>query len=361
MSKKNFLPLSQHEVEMPMMNEGAVAAVAAMGSNVYNDTVTQNKAKGNKAKTWFMKMFSVFLFIGLIFGGTVMGFSVKIISDNQVGYYNNEPGYVTSGVYFQFPWTKEEMHIVDVGPNITKQFDNIIFQRPNDHEFAINANVIYNVSDVGTYVKTIKNVKTNTQCETNIENVIILNTHFNSKYVSLGEFEDTEIPDCGIIVKQATIVKKSSILYSRQCMATCQADQPVVVTSLTTDPLEDNTEKDIKKKLARVIQTFMNTFMGIDMNKIELNDLMGVFGFGKNDSHDNLNETTTTPVTWEISVTTTPVTTTPVTTTPVTTTPVTTTPVTTTPVTTTLRITMTSITEDVDDQSDQTTPSLTEG
>jgi len=216
MGKKNFLPVSTHDVELPLMSEGPVAAVAAMGgTGVYRDTVTQNRRglpKAAKTKSWIMKMFSALTFLGLIFGGTIVGFSFKMIADNQVGYYNSEPGYMGPGTYFQFPWTKEEMKIVDVGKEFMRLERLMGVLEANDQEFMIqNANVIYNVSDVDQYIQTLKDLKDVKSpvyyCQTEIENAVlddIVNTD-PEELPGLKELRDIPVTDCGMTIERAIL------------------------------------------------------------------------------------------------------------------------------------------------------------
>lgn len=214
MGKKNFLPVSTRDVELSLMSEGPVAAVSAMGgAGVYRDTVTQNirgLPKATKTKSWIMKMFSALTFLGLIFGGTVVGFSFKMIADNQVGYYNSEPGYMGPGTYFQFPWTKEEMKIVNVGIEFMRLDRLMGVLEVNDQEFMIqNANVIYNVSDVDQYIQILKNVKSPVYCQTEIENAVlddIINTNSN-ELPSLKELRDIPVTNCGMTIERAILSK----------------------------------------------------------------------------------------------------------------------------------------------------------
>jgi len=157
MGMKKFLPINQHDIETALM--GPNAAVAAMGTGVYRDTtVTRGRGlpKASRTTSWIMKMFSVLTFIGLIFGGTVAGFSFKMIGENQVGYYSDS-GFMGPGTYFQFPWTKEEMKIVDISKktmyidNIEKKFDNGQFKFR-----IVEAFINYNVSNVDMYINTLK-------------------------------------------------------------------------------------------------------------------------------------------------------------------------------------------------------------
>jgi len=199
MGEKKFLPVSsERDVEMPMM--GGPAAAAAMG--VYRDMVSQNihsLPKATKTKSWVMKMFSALAFLGLIFGGTVVGFSFKIVKDNHVGYYTNETGYMGPGTYFQFPWTKEDMHIVDVGGlkflrlDLVGQNDNITL-----------AKVFYSISDVEEYVRSLKNISSPNYCQTEIETAVLEGIRNTS--VSLSTLKVTNIPvnNCGIIISSIT-------------------------------------------------------------------------------------------------------------------------------------------------------------
>ena len=230
MGKKNFLPVSQHDVEMPLMGGSAAAAaaversglLATMGSGVYKTTVTQNRQGLPKAaitKSWVMKMFSAFTFLGLIFGGTIVGFSFKMIGDNQVGYYDSEPGYMIPGTYFQFPWTREEMRIVDVGIEFLrlKQLSGSL----GDDEFMIpNTNVIYNVEDVDTYVATLKDSKSPLYCETEIENAVLdkLMVLNESNFLTLKEMKDIPVSPCGININKVTfsrpIIQQNSLILN---------------------------------------------------------------------------------------------------------------------------------------------------
>lgn len=214
MGKKNFLPVSTRDVELPLMSEGPAAAIAAMGNmdtGVYRDTVTQNRRglpKATKTKSWVMKMFSALTFLGLIFGGTIVGFSFKMIADNQVGYYNSEPGYMGPGTYFQFPWTKEEMKVVDVDIEFLRIERLMGVLEANNQEFMIqNANVIYNVSDVDQYIQTLKNVRSPVYCQTEIENAVLddIVTTDPEELPALKELRDIPVPECGMTIERAIL------------------------------------------------------------------------------------------------------------------------------------------------------------
>lgn len=211
---KNFLPVSTRDVELPLMSEGPAAAVAAMGNmgtGVYRDTVTQNRRglpKAIKTKSWVMKMFSALTFLGLIFGGTIVGFSFKMIADNQVGYYNNESGYMGPGTYFQFPWTKEEMKIVDVGIEFLRLERLMGVLEANDQEFMIqNANVIYSVSDVDQYIQTLKDVRSPVYCQTEIENAVLDAAVGTSPedLPTLKELRNIPVPECGTTIERVAL------------------------------------------------------------------------------------------------------------------------------------------------------------
>lgn len=266
MGKRNFLPVSTRDIELPLMSEGA--AVSAMGgTGVYRDTVTQNRRglpKAAKTKSWVMKMFSAFTFLGLIFGGTVVGFSFKIIADNQVGYYNSEPGYMGSGTYFQFPWTKEEMKIVNVGIEFLKLDRLMGVLEANDQEFLIqNANVIYNVSDVDQYIQTLKDVKSPVYCQTEIESAVleVIVSTDPEKLPSLKELRDIPVTDCGMTIERAIlsrpiITQKNPLIVNvdgaQQPHVTYQTrdedvttpKHPTTTKSTTTQPPEDDVIED---------------------------------------------------------------------------------------------------------------------
>lgn len=257
MGKKNFLP----DVELPLMSEGPTAAVAAMGvgTGVYRDTVTQNRRglpKATKTKSWVMKMFSALTFLGLIFGGTIVGFSFKMIADYQVGYYNNEPGYMGPGTYFQFPWTKQEMKIVDVGIEFLRLERLMGVLEANEQEFMIqNANVIYNVSNVDQYIQTLKDVRSPVYCQTEIENAVLddIVTTDPEELPGLKELRDIPVPDCGMTIERAVlsrpiITQKNPLIVNvdgqQQPRVTYQTqDEPPTTTKSTTTTQE--TEEDV--------------------------------------------------------------------------------------------------------------------
>lgn len=258
---KNFLPVSTRDVELPLMSEGSAAAVAAMGTGVYRDSVTQNRRpKATRTKSWVMKMFSALTFLGLIFGGTIVGFSFKMIADNQVGYYyNNEPGYMGPGTYFQFPWTKEEMKVVDVGIEFLRLERLMGVLEANNQEFMIqNANVIYNVSDVDQYINTLKDVRSPVYCQTEIENAVLEAAIGTSPedLPTLKELRDIPVPDCGmtierIVLSPPIISQKNPLIVNvdgqQQPRVIYQTQDDEEVTNTTTiqtlEPEEEATEE----------------------------------------------------------------------------------------------------------------------
>ena len=238
MGKKNFLP---RDVELPLMSEGPAAA---MGTGVYRDTVRRPKA--TKTKSWVMKMFSALTFLGLIFGGTIVGFSFKMISDNQVGYYNNEPGYMGPGTYFQFPWTKEEMKIVDVGIEFLRLERLMGVLEANDQEFMIqNANVIYNVSDVDQYIQTLKNVRSPVYCQTEIENAVLgdIVAKDPEELPGLKELRDIPVPDCGMTIERAILSRP--IITQKNPLPLPQQQPRVDAQEEVTTPKPPTTTKSI--------------------------------------------------------------------------------------------------------------------
>ena len=261
MVKKNFLPVSTGDVELPL-SEGLVAS---MGTGVYRDTVTQNRRglpKATKTRSWIMKMFSALTFLGLIFGGTIVGFSFKMIADNQVGYYNSGEGYMGPGTYFQFPWTKEEMKIVDVGKEFMRLEHLMGVLEANEQEFMVqNANVIYNVSDVDKYINILKNVTSPVYCQTEIENAVIDDIVITDpeELPVLKELRDIPVTKCGMTIERAIIsrpiITKTNLVNvdgtqqprvtSCEEVTTPKPPQSATTTKTTTQaPEEDVTEQD---------------------------------------------------------------------------------------------------------------------
>lgn len=248
---KNFLPVSTRDVELPLMSEGPAAAVAAMGgTGVYRDTVTQNRRglpKATKTKSWVMKMFSTLTFLGLIFGGTIVGFSFKMISDNQVGYYDSEPGYMGPGTYFQFPWTKEEMKVVDVGIEFLRLERLMGVLEANDQEFVVqNANVIYNVSDVDQYIQTLKDVRSSVYCQTEIENAVLDDIVRTSPddLPDLKELRDISVSDCGITIERA-VLSRPIITQKNPLIVNVDGQQQPRVTYQDQDQDYDREEEEV--------------------------------------------------------------------------------------------------------------------
>jgi len=188
-------------------------------------------------------MFSALTFLGIIFGGTIVGFSFKMISDNQVGYYNSEPGYMGPGTYFQFPWTKEEMKIVDVGLEFMKIERLVGVLEANNQEFMIqNANVIYNVSDVDKYIQNLKDVKSPVYCQTELENAVRDNVVRTDpeKLPGLKELKDIPVTECGMTIKRA-ILSGPSITHKTPLVVNIAGAQQPRVTDQTQDREEEAT------------------------------------------------------------------------------------------------------------------------
>jgi hypothetical protein len=242
MGKKNFLPISQRDVELPLMGN------VPEGTGVYRDTVTQNRRglpKAVKTKSWVMKMFSALTFLGLIFGGTIIGFSFKMIGDNQVGYYDGESGYMEPGIYFQFPWTKEEMHIVNIGREFL-HLENIIgvFNNGSENEFHIaKADVSYNIHDIDKYINVIQDMDP-VYCHTEIEKAIIEDIS-NSDIQSLFEVYNISVNECGINIRRAVISKP---IFTQHI--------PVVINMKSDDMKLDDYDSESS---STIIDEIMNT------------------------------------------------------------------------------------------------------
>lgn len=178
MSTKTFLPM--------------------INSDVYNETSTSRPRK----TSILTKIFSAILFIGLLFGSTMLGISVKNVGTNQVGYYDSLPGVYTSGVYFQFPWM-EEMKTLDVGRRYTK-LDRLIGSIADGRTFNVqNANVAYEVYNVENFVNEYK--KSPKLCDSEIENTV---SESIAKTLEAEPRTDYfEIPKCGINITDITFSK----------------------------------------------------------------------------------------------------------------------------------------------------------
>jgi len=197
MVTKNFLPLKQNDVENPLMDSHE-AAVAAMGLEV----LARNGPKVVRTRSWVMRLFSAFTCMGLIFGSTVMGFSFKMVNDSQVGFFSSETEYFGPGIYLQFPWTLEEMHIVDVGVNVLK-LNHLTSVFNGDQEYTIQDTTIsYNVTDVKTYVETIRANKSPVFCQSLIETKVLemISSEINNSldFNLLGE--NINVPRCGVTI-----------------------------------------------------------------------------------------------------------------------------------------------------------------
>jgi len=199
---KKFLPTNNNrDVEMTRMHN--------VGNNVYKETtVREDVPRVGKAKSWIMKIFSTITLVGLIFGGTFVGLSVKIVEDDQVGYYKSdtsEPGYVGPGIYLHF-WTKEKMNIVDINNSMFLRkmkgtLDNQIF-------LIDKAYVAYSATNVDVYVETLKKLSFK-YCQGEIERAIIhdiINSTAPEDLSSVNELSNIDISKCGITVNEVQII-----------------------------------------------------------------------------------------------------------------------------------------------------------
>jgi len=199
---KKFLPTNNNrDVEMALMHN--------VGKNVYKETtVREDVPRVGKAKSWIMKIFSTITLVGLIFGGTFVGLSVKIVADDQVGYYKSdtsEPGYVGPGIYLHF-WTKEKMNIVDINNSMFLRkmkgtLDNQIF-------LIDKAYVAYSATNVDVYVETLKKLSFK-YCQGEIERAIIhdiINSTAPEDLSSVNELSNIDISKCGITVNEVQII-----------------------------------------------------------------------------------------------------------------------------------------------------------
>jgi hypothetical protein len=205
MTKKNFLPMTMSD--MP---------------NVYKPTTSAIKM-GSKSP-WLTKLFTVLTFLSVIFGGTIMGFSFKTVSDNQVGYYANEPGYFSKGMYFQLPWAAVDMNIVDVGLNFL-DFEKVMASDASGRDFFIQKlSVMYNVSDVDKYVSTLKNFKTKKYCDNEIEIAVLAEISKQLDRV----VSNVSVPSCGISVV--------SLTFSTPVFGTFQKNDTYEITHAADPP-----------------------------------------------------------------------------------------------------------------------------
>jgi hypothetical protein len=223
MTKKNFLPMTISD--MP---------------NVYKPTTSAIKM-GSKSP-WLTKIFSVLAFLSVIFGGTIMGFSFKTVRDGQVGYYNNEPGYFTKGMYFQLPWTFEDMNIVDVGLGFL-DFEKVVSADALGREFYIETiSLRYEVKDIDKYVAALKTSKTKKYCENEIKISVLTEISKQTNRV----VSDLQVPSCGLVVVNldfsplvlGTLIKKNDTYEMiRQDNVTTgeEEDSPsIIIVAITT-------------------------------------------------------------------------------------------------------------------------------
>ena len=252
MVTKNFLPLKQNDVENPLMDSHE-AAVAAMGLEV----LARNGPKVVRTRSWVMRLFSAFTCMGLIFGSTVMGFSFKMVNDSQVGFFSSETGYFGPGIYLQFPWTLEEMHIVDVGVNVLK-LNHLTSVFNGDQEYTIQDTTIsYNVTDVKTYVETIRANKSPVFCqsliETKVLEMISEEIDNSSDFNLLGE--NINVPRCGVTINSIILPsppkpKTSRNQQQKQYTLDSAIDFQQILQAQTMKHLDD--VRTIQRKLEAV-------------------------------------------------------------------------------------------------------------
>lgn len=224
MSNKKFLPINSSDVEIPLMKGGIP---------VEDSFEKSSRNRKGRPKTCFMKFLSVFTFMGLIFGATVLGFSFNLIGSDQIGYYKNGEGFMGKGIYFNFPWIKERMKVISIRPEITKKFDDVLVHQ----EYSIDVNVVYNVTNIANYVDNLRK----DGCVPQIESLIRNNTSIrNSDIVYLQDFEE-KVEECGIFIKRAMIISNSAVRL---------ANQKITIGSLTVEEEED---KEIKETIMDVV------------------------------------------------------------------------------------------------------------
>ena len=219
------------------------------------DMLNQNMIKSLKSKSWVVNLFSIFTFLTLLFGGTLFGFSFKLVGENQIGYYENEMGYYLPGSYFQFPWNKQIFHIVNVGIEHLQINDIQFTSLKNNARCVIKTiNIIYNVSDPERYVNIIKDVKGLKQFLRMLEIQIMNEIIDYFKYSSPLDIQRTTyIPIIlnsnlyGIVVQNMQITRP--IIYntfedeSRSTLKTPKTPEPAVepTTPKTPGPITEPT------------------------------------------------------------------------------------------------------------------------
>jgi hypothetical protein len=133
MSTKQFLPMTRFDV---IDSDSAV-----------------NYDKGASLKCKIVPLLGIF---AIIFGGTVLGYSILTVGDLQIGYYANEDGYYESGLYLRAPWNKEEFIIESIGPQTLTLSDIKGSTRDDYYYYADSIEVTYEISDVQNYIKNVR-------------------------------------------------------------------------------------------------------------------------------------------------------------------------------------------------------------
>jgi hypothetical protein len=227
MSNKKFLPINSSDIEIPLIKGGIP---------VEDSFEKSSRNRKGRPKTCFMKFLSVFTFMGLIFGATVLGFSFNLIGSDQIGYYKNGEGFMGKGIYFNFPWIKERMKVISIRPEITKKFDDVLVHQ----EYSIDVNVVYNVTNIANYVDNLRK----DGCVPQIESLIRNNTSIrNSDIVYLQDFEE-KVEECGIFIKRAMIISNSAVRL---------VNQKITIGSLTVEEEEEEVKKEIEQTIMDVL------------------------------------------------------------------------------------------------------------
>ena len=241
--KKNFLPVVNHNVEIPLVEDptGALEKCKIYRPTVSNDddyekddNLTKKDIRRIRRRTRMRmrmtRIFSTLLFLSLISGSTFLGFSLNIIGSNQVGYYQEQSIPIIKGprIVFNFPWVKDHIHIADVGTKFF-EYNNLRGSLKNNSEFLIqNVNVIVTVRFINTYIRTLRRVKSPTYCSTLIKQRLIIefNKSFNNSSIRFNNI-------CGF--KLHEIVLTTPLIYSR--------DSNKISTGLISDVINEMMKK----------------------------------------------------------------------------------------------------------------------
>jgi hypothetical protein len=281
MNKKKFLPTNKFEVDecQPIIDNQHKNAAFLLGMKDHDlekntlgyydminiETLNKKMIKSLKTKSWLMNILSIFTFLTLLFGGTLFGFSFKLVGEKQIGYYNNEIGYYEPGSYFQFPWMKQQFHIINVGIEHLQLHDITGYLSTDNVTFTIKTiNIIYTVNDIDLYVKAIKDIGGVKQflklMEIQIANEIIN----NFKHRSIVDIEqNNNIPiimsdakEYGISIKNSHTTKPFLHTHQwptlqalpqrlkKQKMTTTLKLEAFKKTTLKSDKLEKTTSKE---------------------------------------------------------------------------------------------------------------------